>query len=229
MDISSRFSLTDFFAYLFPGVFTAIGFYFLLRLTPLATSLADFPTDLNIGILFLVFSFILGVIISGVAEMLTHSARHKNDAHLPLDGLDKDIKRAFTSVFGGEEDFEWTRTHFYLCRSMITQYMPNETQGIQHQNGLRQLRMNLLPSILIWIFTGLCWGWRIFNDFSESWGVLLIVTSIVLGLAIFMIMVNRMQNNDEREIRETVVAFLIGFKTGLFKKEKQLSQKKSAE
>jgi uncharacterized membrane protein YfcA len=217
MDISSRFSLTDFLAYLFPGVFTATGFYFLLRLTPLEASLANFQTDLNTGILFLVISFILGVIVSGIAEILTKSIRHKNDAQLPLIGLEKDVKRAFKSVFGGKENFEWTRTHFYLCRSIITQYMPNEIQGIQRQSSLRQLRMNLLPSIVIWIFAGLGWGWRIFKSFSENWGILLIATSIILGTATFMITINRMKNNDEREIRETLVAFLIGFKTGLFK------------
>lgn len=217
MDISSRFSLTDFLAYLFPGVFTAAGLYFLLLLTPLETSLVNFTMDLNTGVLFLVFSFILGVIVSGIAEILTKSIRHKNDTQLPLIGLEKDVKRAFKSVFGEKEDFKWTRTHFYLCRSIITQYMPNEMQGIQRQSSLRQLRMNLLPSILIWIFTGLGWGWRIFNNFSGNWGILLIAASIILGIAIFMITVNRMQNNDEREIRETLAAFLIGFKTGLFK------------
>ncbi|MBI5952058.1 MAG: hypothetical protein HY865_10395 [Chloroflexi bacterium] len=227
MDISSRFSLTDFLAYLFPGVFTTIGLYFLLLLSPLKTSLANFPTDLNTGILFLVFSFIFGVVASGIAEILTQSIRHKNDTQIPLIGFEKDVKREFKSVFGGKEEFKWTRTHFYLCRSMINQYMPNEMQGVQRQSSLRQLRMNLLPSMVIWIFAGFGWGLRIFNTSSEYWGILLITTSIILGIVIFTITINRMQNNDEREIRETLAAFLVGSTTGLFKKGKNSKDQNS--
>ncbi|MCI0555311.1 MAG: hypothetical protein L0287_30560 [Anaerolineae bacterium] len=225
MDISSRFSLTDFLAYLFPGVFAATGLYFLLLLTPLRTAMTNFPTDLNTGVLFLVFSFIIGVLVAGIAEIFTHRLRHKDDDRLPLIGFEKDVRRAFKDMFGGKEDFEWTRTHFYLCRSMVIQYMPNELQTIQRQSSLRQLRMNMLPSIVILIFAGIGWGWQVYNNGTTLWGIVLIVTSIVLGATMFMTIVNRMQNNDEREIRETLAAFLIGYKTGLFKKENYPPQK----
>lgn len=228
MDISSRFSLTDFLAYLFPGVFATAGLYLLLLLTPLETLLANLPTDLTAGILFLVLSYVMGVVVSGVAEILTHKIRHKNDGRLPqpLVGFEKDIKNAFFVVFGGSKDFDWSRTHFYLCRSIVTQYMPDETPGIQRQSSLRQLRMNMLPSIIVWAFAGIGWGWKICSDQSELWGIGLIVFSIACGIVIFRIMLDRMQNNDEREVRETIAAFLVGHKTGLFKTKSKTPTKK---
>ncbi len=76
----------------------------------------------------------------------------------------------------------------------------------------------------IWTLAGPGWGWQIYNNFSKQWGVGLIATAIILGVTIFLITVNRMQNNDERKIRETLAAFLIGFETGLLKRDKLSSQ-----
>jgi hypothetical protein len=220
MDISSRFSLTDFLAYLFPGIFFLTGLYFLLLLTPLKFSLQDF-TDLNLtaGILFLAVSFIFGVIISGFAEILTHSSRHKDDIQIPLDGFEKDIRAAFSNVFGKKGDFKWTRNHFYLCRSMVIQHMPYESQGILRQSSLRQLRMNMLPSIAMWLLTGLSWSFQFYRNDLTQWGIALALLTIISGIIIILNSLNRMQNNDKREVRETLAAFLVGYKTGMFNKK----------
>jgi len=54
MDLSKQFSLTDFLAYFFPGVFAAVGLYLLIRLTPIQTALI--PPDITTGIVFLTIS-----------------------------------------------------------------------------------------------------------------------------------------------------------------------------
>jgi hypothetical protein len=221
MDISSRFSLADFLAYLFPGIFALTAFFFLVMLTPLSTSLANLPTDLTAGILFLVFSYITGVVISGFAEIFTNRFRHKSDFLIPLKGFEQDIKAAFKDVFDIKDDIEWTRVHFYLCRSIVFEHMPNEIQGIQRQNSLRQLRMNMLLPILFWVIAGCSWGWKFYASGTREWGVVLIFASIILGIMLFRVTVDRMQNNDAREVRETLSAFLAGYKTGLFLKQKQ--------
>ncbi|MBN8656752.1 MAG: hypothetical protein J0M11_13535 [Anaerolineae bacterium] len=220
MDISNRFSLADFFAYLFPGIFTSAGLYLLISLTPLNQKLEGLSINsIGVGTLFLIFSFIVGIINSGFSEIMTNSIRHKNDAVITLDGFEANVKKAFVKTFGGKENFKWTRAHFYLCRSMVTQYMPNEVPEIQRQSGLRQLRMNLLPGIVTWMFTGAYWGWEIHNDFSQAWGISVILFSITLGVFIFLNTLNRMENNNKREARETIAAFLIGCETGLFKRK----------
>lgn len=216
-NISNRFSLTDFLAYLFPGIFSLIGICVMLLLTPLKSILITLQIDLNITILFLVFSFILGVLMSGIAEILTFQIRHKNDTKIPVEGFEKEIEKAFNAIFVRKKESKWTRQNFYLCRSMVMHYMPNESQVIQRQSSFRQFRMNLLPALVIWILNGVLWGLQIYFNFSIQWGFYLILATAIFGITIFLITINRMQNNDTREIRETLVAFLIGYKTGLFK------------
>ena len=171
MDISNHFSLADFLAYLFPGIFGTMGIYSLLMLTPLSQSLINIPTDLTTGILFLGLSYILGVVLSGFTEIFTSQFRYKT---IPLVGFEEEIEKAFKIIFDVKKLDGWTRAHFYLCRSLVFEYMPNAFQTIQRQSGLRQLRMNMLPSTLIWILAGIGWGWRIINDGMRQWGIKLI-------------------------------------------------------
>lgn len=220
MDISNRFSLRDFLAFLFPGIFTGAGLYITLLLTPLKSELLNMSIDFGIGVIFLILSFILGVVVSGISEILTYRIRHKNDKKVPLKMFEKEIKKVFSLVFGGKTEFQWTREHFYLCRSIIIQHMPNVNYEIQRQSGLRQLRMSLLFPILIWILAGILWGLQIYWNISSQWGITLISLSIILGYFLIVLTIDRMQNNDEREIRETLTAFLIGFETGVFKRVK---------
>src|SRR5690349_24842474 len=69
MDISSRFSPLDFFAYLFPGIAGTLGLLVLLALTPLKSTFTILSADLSTGILFLTVSFIMGVVFSGFSEI----------------------------------------------------------------------------------------------------------------------------------------------------------------
>ena len=228
MDISSCFALADFLAFLFPSIFTLSGGYFIvLLLLPVNSSFANFSPDLTTGIFFLVFSYIVGVLVAGVAEISVNWLRHKkNDNNIPLPGFEAEIKDAFEKVFGGEKIVKWARIHFYLCRSLVFEYMPNALRSIERQNSLRQLRVNIVPSILIWACAGIGWGWRISSQGMTLWGTILIIVSLISSLSLLAITLNRMQNNDQREIRETLTAFLAGYKIGLFDKHKHSDSKK---
>jgi hypothetical protein len=70
MDISKQFSFTDFLAYLFPGIVSVLGIYFLLLLSPAENLLGKVPLDITTGILFLVISYVVGVIFSGFSSNL---------------------------------------------------------------------------------------------------------------------------------------------------------------
>jgi len=69
MELSNRFSLVDFLAYLFPGILTTLGIYLLLLLTPLMHVMQGVSLDTGIGLLFLALSYIVGIITSGFAEI----------------------------------------------------------------------------------------------------------------------------------------------------------------
>lgn len=51
MDVSKQFSFTDFLAYLFPGIMSIFGIYFLLMLSPAYHLLSQTSLDITTGIL----------------------------------------------------------------------------------------------------------------------------------------------------------------------------------
>ena len=226
MDISNRFSLEDFLAYLFPGVTGTMGIYLLLLLTPLQTSLTNLPNGFTTGVIFLVLSYIVGILLSGLSEIVFryYESKSKVKNHkdsIPLrDDLGGAVKAAFQEVFElhRETHLEWCRDYFYMCRSLVVQSMPNALQPIQRQSGLRQLRMNLLPIIFVWSGAGIGWGSKIAGD-GDPFGIVLIVASLVLGWLFTRLTINRMQSNEWREVREVLTAFLVGFQTGAFKEK----------
>jgi hypothetical protein len=224
MDFSNRFSLVDFLAYLFPGIVGTLGLYILLLLTPLQDPLRRFPTGLTTGVLFLTVSFILGVIFSGFSELAVKRRRSKIREELkssmPLTCFEKDLARAFQDIFHLPPDSEvrWSRDHIYVCRSLVVEKMPNCAQLIQRQNGLRQLRMNLIFPLLIWFFAGLAWGMHQISNQRPFWGSILIALSVALVPPTFSVIINRMDGNERRETREVLSAFLAGYKTGIFAK-----------
>ena len=224
MDISSRFSLIDFFAYLFPGIAGTLGLLVLLSLTPLKGTFNVFSTDLSAGILFLAVSFIMGVVFSGFSEIVIKWREPKARANIKtstqLDNFQKDILDAFRDVLklNRDEKLQWTRNHFYLCRSLVFEKMQNCAQLIQRQSGLRQLRMNMTFPIFIWFSAGVAWGIYHIRNRELFWGITLIVISISLVIPTFLMIVNRMDSNERREVREVLAAFLIGYKAGMFDK-----------
>lgn len=171
MDISSRFSLTDFFAYLFPGIAGTLGLLWLLLLTPLESSFSLHAVDLGSGILFVAVSFILGVVFSGFSEIAIKwrepESRANIKSSIPLDGgFQTDIYEALCDVLElkREDTVKWSREHFYLCRSLVYEKMQNCSQLTQRQGALRQLRMNMTFPIIIWFGVGMTWGIRNINS-----------------------------------------------------------------
>jgi hypothetical protein len=220
MDISNRFSLEDFLAYLFPGVVAGLGIYVLLLLTPLKAIQAIDPANIGTGILFLVISYILGVIFSGMSELVINLLKgHKNEIPFDHDTRLMVIK-AFQDTFkvlpGTGPD--WSRANFYLCRSMVVAQMPAVLPTIQRQSGLRQLRVNLLPSILIWAFAGYFWGIQYLpgNAVLRFWGTLIYIFVSVLIIAIT---IERARSNEKREVREVLTAFVAGYQAGTFREK----------
>ena len=168
-----------------------------------------------------VFSYILGVVLSGVTEMIVNSFGLSYKGTIPLAGFEQELKKAFLEVFHFKKEIEWTKPQFYLCRSIVFEYMPIAVQVIQRQSSLRQLRMNMLPSIFIWMFAGIAWGINMINNGGQPLGLGLILTSVVLAILLFVLTIDRMRSNERREQREIYSAFLAGFHTGLFRKERR--------
>lgn len=227
MDISSRFSPIDFFAYLFPGIAGTLGLLVLFSLTPLKSTFNILSGDLSSGILFLTVSFIMGVVFSGFSEIAIKwrepKARASIKTSIPLNNFQDDIFDAFRDVLklNREDKIQWSTDHFYLCRSLVFERMQSCAEKIQRQIGLRQLRMNMAFPIIIWFGVGIAWGIHNITNRDLFWGIALIVLSISLVIPTFLMIVNRMDSNQRREVREVLAAFLVGYKTGMFDKSEK--------
>jgi hypothetical protein len=233
MDISNKFSLMDFLAFLFPGIVSTLGLYLVLLLTPLNPLLISLPIDLATGILLLTSSYVLGGVLSGFSEIVVkfiaqRSPRVWVKQTIPVPGFKEEILSAFCATFGGtqEDATGWSATHFHLCRSMVFEFMPGLAQWIQRESSLRQLRMNLILAVAIWLMAGVGWGIRIINSNMPVWGYALIIGSVISWFPVIGAIVNRMRRNEERETREVLTAFLAGYKKGLFE-EKEGSDSES--
>src|SRR5207247_526158 len=89
-------------------------------------------------------------------------------------------------------------------------------QVIERQNGLRQLRMNIIVPVAIWCMAILLWGIHAMRNGPIPWGIVMIVGAVALPYPVIRVILNRMSSNEEREVREVLTAFLAGHKTGLF-------------
>lgn len=216
MDIGNRFSLEDFLAYFFPGVTGSLGIYILFQLSPLSKRIPSLSTDIATGIIFFVLSYIVGVIFSGFSELIFAKVKSYKEV-IPLhDDLRKIILQAFTDTFKTSKGKkpEWSRDHFYMCRSFVYENMPNILPLIQRQSSLRQLRISLMPGLFIWFLAGIVWGIQEIAKNAVSEGVAIVITSSFLFVIITMMTVNRARSNEWREVREVLTAFGAGYKKG---------------
>jgi hypothetical protein len=225
MDLSKQFSLADFLAYFFPGLFATIGIFLLLLVTPVQSTLASISTDFITGAIFLALSYVVGVIISGfsmnMVNWISRAQNHENPrgSLLPVQEFQDEVSEAFKDIFGKEkakDKAQWSKTHFYMCRSLILDKMPAVAQRAERQSSLRQLRGNLILPIFIWIMDGIGWGISSIKNGVLPWGVSLVIFSVLLGFITLKITLTRMYNNEVREIREVLTGFLAGYRTGVF-------------
>jgi hypothetical protein len=223
MDISKQFSFTDFLAYLFPGILGTSGIFLLLMFTPLNNSLSRLSIDLSTGILLLVISYILGVIFSGLAGdliLLFRRLRRKKDLResLYLTVFPNEVLDAFRHTFQLDEkaQIQWSEEHYSMCRSIVAEFMPETDLDARRQNGLRQLRKNLIIPILIWFAVGILEGIRELGGNARDWGITIIIASSILAFLILKTLMDRMRGNEQREIQRVLLGFLLAHKIGLF-------------
>ena len=228
MEIISRFSLQDFLAYFFPGISAVLGVYLLLLLTPAKDFFTFTSIDLTLAILLSALAYTAGVILSGISEpiaMLILKARAWEEprASIPLPELEEDILSALKDVLGiaPESELRWSGTHFYLCRSLVQEAMPNCAQAVFRQVGLGQLRENMLAPILVWCAVGLAWGMRTAVSGSKASGVVVVVGSLVLTLIFLASLTRKMHSSRKRAVREVCTAFLAGYRMQRFAGDKK--------
>lgn len=161
MDISKQFSFTDFLAYFFPGTLSVLGIYLLVILTPAQYLFRNISFDITTGISFIVISYVVGVVSSGFSSSIVRQIekwQQYKDVRkiIPFDDFQDDIVKAFQDVFGktSESKPKWSRNHYYLCRSLVSEKMPAISLRADRQSNLALFRRNLILPLFIWFATG---------------------------------------------------------------------------
>lgn len=254
MQILTAFSIADFLAYLFPGVLSLSGIYAILLLTPFRSNIS-LPQDAGSSLIFLIFSCVTGVLVSTFVEIIyreiSNSKRRKlNKGNIQLH--DEELKNAvvvaFNKMFFSQNtnssmgkrkskniaSSDWNEDYYYVCRSLVTELMPRAGASGLREGAYRQLRMNLIGSIMIWELAGILWGVImlfqpdfIFENFGNNisidhyWWIGLIVFSVLFGSLLINTFQKLMDKHEQREVREILTSFLAGYEAGIFDKRKQ--------
>lgn len=227
MDLSKQFSFTDFLAYFFPGAFAVVGIYLLLLLSPLQTHMINLTLDLTTGLVFLVFSYIVGVILSSfssavlkrVEKLIKYQDKHNA---IPLNLFPDEVTAAFREVMqiSKSKEITWTYIHYQICLALVSEKMPSSAQRIERQRNIALFRRNLISPLIIWGIAGTIWGIQEISKGIYGWGFTIIVISLFLSWVSVKMTINRMHHGVGVEIRETLSSFLAGHKLGVFTKPK---------
>lgn len=250
MQILGVFSIADVLANLFPGMFGLLGIYLLLLPTPFG-KLLQLPQDLGTSLVFFIMSYITGALIHSVSDLIFRESPKSNRRRLNKGYVqihDEKIRNEVVAAFNefvlrkpavalnkkrqDSETVEWNESHYYVCRSLVTELMPKAaTSGIR-EGAYRQLRMNLIGAVVILGFAGVLWGGVLLHhpdfifqmtrediliDSMAAWG--LIIGSISLSSFLVVVLKRLMDRHEQREVREILTSFLAGYKAGVFNKQ----------
>lgn len=220
---SFKFSLADFLGYLFPGVIALTAIAGLVFLSPFRHEVERLSFNLVTGLILIPFAYFTGVIISSLTYNFDESLSKRYVKTDPLDQIhpkecEERVRAAYREVFKLEGDVTWSKSHFYVARSLIRENMPKCAAISDRQNSLWQIRRNGLIPILLLGITGLVAGAKISilnyfygrGEFAWWWGIILGLTSIlVTGALVRNLIKTGMYNNRMREAREVCSALMV--------------------
>jgi hypothetical protein len=200
-----------------------VGLYFFVLLSPAQTMIENISLDITTGLIFLVFSYIIGVILSsfssGTVKQINKLTQYK-DIHnlMPDDIFPEEIIKAYKEVMGISENkkIHWAKNHYRMCLMFVSEKMPLISQRIERQRNIALMRRNLIFPLIIWTITGIGWGIKTIVQSSMPWGISLISLSILISVFSIRATIIRMHHGEEIEIRETLSGFLMGYKLGIF-------------
>lgn len=223
-----RFTLMDFFGYLFPGIVALAGVLAGLQLTAWKSTIQWIDLGLTESLLALVFAYVFGVVLSGFSWPLYWASNglylrwmNRRDPREEIHPVDfaTDVQDVFCKVLGIDlTQKPWTPQHFYLARSLVDRCMPRHAELAARQNALRVFRQYMLPPLVIWIIVGVMWGQQTLEQ-SRLAGWLMIIGSTVFGLLGLALVTDRLWRNRRREVREVCLALLVGRSVDAFSPE----------
>ncbi len=229
--IKFNFSLTDFLAYLFPGIGGLLGLWIIMRAIPTMQAwMAHLKLDFTTGIVVIALAYCFGVLSSSVVSVLFSTddndkmMKVENPINNPLllDFRDT-LKDEFEKKFGCQE--KWGKKQFYMIRAIIQQFSPEVVFIAERQNALRQLRRNIVLVTVIWAFALVLHSIKqLFEQISvsNSVGIVFSVLGIIIGVFFAVFGPKRLKSgmirNRAFEVRDYSLHFILLSKRGCLKK-----------
>lgn len=207
-----RFAYSDFVAYLLPGclsllfIFLTVGQFGVLYIN--TASVNTFNVTL-----FLFAGYIWGVIQSGFSYWFDSYNVNPTNVKKILNSIDDEpieqtAHEAFLAIFGsnGKLTSDWSSQHYFLARSYVQLHSPILFENANCQNGLRQMRLYLLPTVFIGYLSSISYSLNITNIWY-----LLGYVSVVFFVFYKLLknLINRSRLNRVREKREILCALIV--------------------
>jgi len=223
-DQLKSFSMNDFLAFLFPGMLLLFCIFLFLLLTPLSTAIQNLSLGIVTSVIFLAFSYILGVLssraIPNIEELIFGGFKKKPDprSDISLYQFKNDLIKAFKKVFSVENPEEYFRssTAFYYCRAVLRLKYDRVSYDAEWQNDLYQLRRNSIIPITFLVCDGIAWGINGIQNNQSAWGIALIIISCLIGFfVLFISLPKAMYANRKREARIIFSTFIVAQRLNL--------------
>ena len=211
-ELTGRFALSDFLAYLFPGAAGIGGIYFALRLTWPGNVPLPAKIDLGESALVFVAAYLFGMVLSTLSYPLMSAAawllgrfvaQPDPRAEIIPTITESRVRETVASHLGRRVDElgNWSKELFYVARAIVTERSAVHASLAARQNALYKLKQNSLIPLAAWSYAAGVWAYR---DLHLPFPLATVLT-IVMFVAVTGQVVNRANRNREREAREIYV------------------------
>ena len=195
-EISTPFSLFDFFALLFPGAVGVIGIYMFinpaLSLTRhnavfSKTLLNNFTGDLAIVTGTVLVCYFFGLVLSALSELLIDRPVNKIlGSHISKDINHHNVKEAVKKKFGEDILIQSRRRTFLMVEATVGKELPETIANVKKFIALAIMFQSLSLALLI-ILAAVINGWVSKQLFAESIVWFLVIACLLLALIALML------------------------------------------
>jgi len=207
-----RVTYSDFVAYLLPGCLSLL--FVLITVTQFSVfDINNRSLSATNVTLFLFIGYVWGVIQSGFAYWFDSYNVNPTEVKKILNSIEEEpieqtAHEAFLKIFGSNVKLtnDWSSQHYFLARSFVQFHAPILFDNAKRQNGLRQMRLYLLPTVFIGYLSSILYLFSITNIW---WQLGYVPVVLFVFYMLLKNLINRSRLNRVREKREILCALIV--------------------
>ncbi|GAM10755.1 hypothetical protein OR1_03052 [Geobacter sp. OR-1] len=229
--ITSKFSLKDFIAYLFPGLTWLLSLFVTLSVNKGFRDIFLNTEYINKFIAAAIFyciplAYLLGAIASSVGHVLEDLLI--KICEIPIKSTNKEKKKtddekekidAFFYVVNDVLNVKIDKdsinkstdlirsNYFYLARTFVGELLPYSLEHSERQDTVRQMRRNSLVPVISWVLTGVTW-YFLGDQLSPQQKSILLTTSLFFGFIVLWALCYGIYKNRASQLRDIYLGLL---------------------